>query len=164
MKKTIPTAQSAAHISAVIDLLTGTPERLTALSRALPDEQLGRPFGPGERSFCEVLAHMVNSEARTSEAIFATLLLDQPRLLDIHPERQWGRLLRIERLPFPDLLAYFNLRRTVLLSVLASLTENQWARTAVQEGKKRHESVYWLARALALHEQEHLREIEMTMK
>jgi hypothetical protein len=164
MRKPISTEQTSANITAIIDMLAGTPEKLALTSQGVSEDQLYRPFGPGERSFPEVVAHLINSEARTSEAIFATLLLDQPHLLDIHPERQWGRLLRIERLPFPDLLAYFNLRRTVLLSVLTALTENQWARTAIQKGKQRHESVFRQARALALHEQEHLQGIEKAMK
>jgi hypothetical protein len=80
--------------------------------------------------------------------------------IDIHPERQLGKLLRYDLLAFPDLLAYFNLRRTVLLRVLASLTEEQWARSIREAGKKRKESVYWRACSIAMHELEHLSDIE----
>jgi hypothetical protein len=78
-------------------------------------------LGQGQRSFTEILAHLINCEARSSEAIYLALLADDPVLVDIHPERQLGKLLRYDQLAFADLLAYFKLRRTVLLRVLASL-------------------------------------------
>ena len=46
------------------------------------------------------------------------------------------------------------------MNILASLNEKQWARTLREKGKKRQESVYWRARSQALHELEHLEDIE----
>jgi hypothetical protein len=57
-------------------------------------------------------------------------------------------------------MVYFGLRRTVLLRVLASLTEEKWSRCIREEGKQRKESVYWRARGQALHELEHLQDLE----
>ncbi len=88
------------------------------------------------------------------------MLADEPLLVDVHPEREWGKLLRYDRFLFSDLLAYFKLRRLLLLRVLDSLKPAQWSRVIRQEGKKRKESVYWQARSLAMHEQEHLSELE----
>jgi hypothetical protein len=102
---------------------------------------------------------LLNSEARSSEAIYLALLAGEPFVPDIHPERQWGKLLKLEQLPFSDLLSYFELRRTILLHVLTSLTEAQWTRVIREERKKRKESVYWQARSLALHELEHLSDL-----
>jgi hypothetical protein len=134
------------------------------LSKGLSSERLSQPLGSGERSFTEDLAHLIHSEARFSEAIYLALLADEPTFPDIHSERQWGRLLRFDLLPFSDLLAYFKLRRHVLLRVLASLTEEQWARTIREEGKKRQESVYWRARSLAMHELEHLSDLQSKLE
>jgi hypothetical protein len=64
--------------------------------------------------------------------------------------------LRYDLLDYSDLLAYFALRRTVLLRVLNALTEGQWARSVREAGKQRQESVDWRARSLPLHEPEHL--------
>lgn len=164
MKKSIPTQMTQATIAKVVAYLSQTPERLESLSQPLSVAQLCQPPGPGKRSFAEILAHLLHCEARSSEAIYVALLLDKPLFLDIHPERQWGNLLRYDLLPFADLLVYFRLRRTVLLRVLVSLTESQWSRTINEEGKKRQESVYWRARSLALHEHEHLAEIEDKME
>jgi hypothetical protein len=57
-------------------------------------------------------------------------------------------------------LGYFIFRRTVLLRVLSSLKIKQWSRAISEKEKKRKESVYWRARSIALHELEHLIDIE----
>jgi hypothetical protein len=160
MKKTVSTELTNANIEKVTALLGETPGELARLSKGLSSEQLCQPLGSGERSFTEDLAHLINSEARSSEAIYLALLLDEPIFPDIHSERQWGKLLKFDVLPFAELLAYFKLRRTVLLRVLAALTEAQWARSIREEGKKRQESAYWRARALAMHELEHLSDLQ----
>ncbi len=156
MKKSISTELTGANIARVLDLLAVAPAELKRLSAGLPGEQLQQPLGTGERSFAEDMAHLINSEARSSEAIYLALLVNEPLLADVHSERQFGKLLRFDLLPFVDLLAYFRLRRAILLRVLAGLVENQWVRTVREAGKQRQESVYWRARALALHEAEHL--------
>jgi predicted CopG family antitoxin len=160
MKKAISTDLTPANIAKVTGLLADTPMQLERLSRQLASEKLRQPLGSGERSFTEVLAHLINSEARSSEAIYLALLAEEPLFPDIHSERQWGKLLRYDLLAFSDLLAYFRLRRTILLRVLASLTEEQWSKVIREEGKKRKESVYWRARSLTMHELEHLTDMQ----
>jgi hypothetical protein len=160
MKKQISTEHTDANITEVMRLLRETPEKLTAVSTGLSEKQLQTPLGSGERSFTEALAHLINTEAITSEAIYLALMLDEPLLANIHAERDLGTLLRFDLLPFPDLMAYFNLRRTVLMHVLESLTGEQWSRVIREEKKQRKESVYWRARGQALHELEHLQDLE----
>ncbi len=164
VKKTISTELTPANIGKVIILLAEIPEKLASLSQRFPGEQLYQPMAPGERSFTEVVAHLLHCEARTSEAIYLALLTDEPLVADVHPERQWGKLVRYDLLECTDLLAYFSLRRTVLQRVLTSLTAAQWARTIREAGKQRQETVYWQARALALHELAHVSEIESWLK
>lgn len=160
MKKIISTEATNSNIAKVKDLLADTPLKLEGLSKRLPAEQLREPLGAGERSFTEDLAHLIHCEARSSEAIYLALLAEEPVFIDIHPERQLGKLLRFDLLAFPDLIAYFKLRRTVLLRVLDSLSEVQWSRSIRESGKKRKESVYWRARSMAMHELEHLLDME----
>ena len=160
MKRAISTQQTQANIATIMDLLAETPKRLERLSATLSSEQLRRSLGAGERSPTETLAHLVNCEERSAQAIYLALLLDAPYLPDIHPERQWGKLLRHDLCDFADLLAYFRFRRRVLLPVLTALTQDQWARVVREEGKQRQESVYWQARGLALHELAHLTDLE----
>lgn len=160
MKKNISTKQSEANIAKVMALLLETSLKLKNLSSVLSDEQFGQPLGTGERTITQILAHLQNCEARSSENITLALLKDEPNVLTIHPERELGKLLRYDQIPFLDLLAYFLTRRTVLLQILGALTSEQWSRTIRQEGRKRSESVYLLARTLALHEHGHLLDIE----
>ncbi len=143
-----------------MELLAETPAQLESLSKPLSEEQLCQPLGTGERSFTEDMAHLIHTEARSSEAIYLALLMKEPLVPDIHPERQWGKLLRFELLSFSELLSYFKLRRVILRRVLAALTETQWARSIREQGKKRQESVYWRARTIAMHELEHLTDLQ----
>jgi hypothetical protein len=160
MKKAVSTDLTDANIAKVKELLADTPRQLESLSKSLSEDQLRHPLGGGERSFTEDLAHLIHTEARSSEAIYLALLLEEPLVPDIHPERQWGKLLRFDLMPFGELLAYFKVRRAVFLSVLASLTDEQWARSIRETGKKRQESVYWRARAIAIHELDHLADLQ----
>ncbi len=160
MTKPIPTLQTPANIARVLALLAATPERLEAWGRGPDEATLRRPLAPGERSFVEIVAHLIHTEARAHEAIVLALLTVEPLLPAIHAERDYGRLMRHDLLPLAESLAYFRYRRAALLRVLESLSERQWARTVREEGKQRRESVYWRARGMALHEAEHLEEIE----
>jgi hypothetical protein len=164
MKKAFSTEPTKANTANVIALLTDTPVQLERLSVALDAARLRQPMKPGERSFSEVLAHLVHCEARSSEAIYLALLVNEPLFPDVHPERQWGKLLRYDLLDVSDLFAYFKLRRAVLMRVLTSLTEAQWQRVISEPGKKRKESVYWRARGLALHELEHVTDLQSKLK
>lgn len=163
MKKAIATDQTPENIAKVMEVLTESPARLEALSKSVSAEKLRQPMGKGERTASEVLAHMINGEARSSEMIYQALLVDEPFFADIHPERDWGKLLRFDLLDFSDLLVYFTVRRKVLLRVLSGLKETDWGRVVREEGKQRKESVYWRARTIAMHELDHLGDLEQKL-
>ncbi len=162
MKKAISTDQTSANIAKVMETLAESPIRLEALSKSVsaPSRKLRQPLGKGERTATEVLAHLINGEARSSEIIYQALLVNEPFFADIHPERDWGKLLRFDLLEFSELLAYFTIRRKVLLRVLSGLKEKDWARAVREEGKQRKESVYWRARTIAMHELDHVGDLE----
>ena len=160
MKKQISTDRNESNIEEVLRLLSETPAKLESLSKGLSEKQLQTPLGSGERTPTEILAHIINCEALTSESIYLAVLRNEPLIPGLHAERDLGKLLRFDTLPFLDLLAYFKLRRIVLLRILESLTEKQWSRVIREEGKQRKESVYWRARSQALHDLEHLLDLE----
>lgn len=162
--KRITTQPTPANIARVLELLAETPVNLEQLRTGLAESRLRQPLRPGERSFVQDLAHLLNSEARFPEAVYLALFADEPLLVTIHPERELGKLLHYEQFAADDLLAYFQLRRAFLLPLLESLTVEQWQRTIREAGKKRRESIYWRARALALHEHEHLADLEQKLK
>jgi hypothetical protein len=160
MKKTISTEITQANKLKVIELLASVPDTLVTLSQGFTAEALTQPLKHGERSFVEIVAHILNCDERMTESIYATLLLDKPIILNIHPEIQWGSLLHYEKLECMDLLTYLKFRRKVLVRILYELVDEQWKRTLQETGKQRQESVYWRARAQALHEAEHITQIE----
>ncbi len=164
MKQRISTNQTPENISKILEILTETPKRLEALSKGLSKEKLREPLGKGERSFTEDLTHLINGEAKSSEMIYQALLSHEPFFADVHPDRDWGKLTRFDLLDFSDLLDYFKTRRKILLRVLSGLKEAEWSKTIREEGKQRQESVYWRARAIAMHELEHIQDLEKKIK
>jgi hypothetical protein len=160
MKKSISSDQTESNIREVMKLLSEMPTKLASLTKRLSDEQRHAPLGPGERTPTEILAHILHCEALTAEAIYLALLKDEPLVPDIHAERDLGKLLRLDLLSFDELLTYYKVRRTILMRVLEPLTEKKWSRVVREEKKARKESVYWKARGQALHELEHLLDLE----
>jgi hypothetical protein len=160
MKKSISTDPTKANINAILNILTETPQKLNHFAKSFNTEAALLPLAEGERSFIQDIAHLINCEALSSQAICLALMLKEPLLHDIHAERDWGKLLRYELLEVSDLLAYFKFRRAVLLRILNSLSDEQWLRVVRGENKARKESVYWQARGLALHELDHLTDLE----
>jgi len=160
MKKSIGTDQTPENIAVVLEVLTESPKRLDALIKSVLAEKFSQPLGKGERTPTEVLAHVLNTEARSSEMIYQALLVKEPFFASIHPERDWGKLLRYDLLEFSESLAYFKIRRKVLLGVLSKLKEKDWSRAVREAGKPRKESVYWRARTIVMHELDHLRDLE----
>ncbi|MBL8102635.1 MAG: hypothetical protein JNM02_08910 [Anaerolineales bacterium] len=104
MKKSVSTDLTLANIATVMEVLAESSGRLDVLRKAVPAEKIHQPLGKGERTPIEVLAHMLNVEARSSEMIYQALLVDEPFFADIHPERDWGKLLRFDLLEFSELL------------------------------------------------------------
>jgi hypothetical protein len=149
----ITTKSTKANIEKVLALLAETPERLAYLSDGLPADQLERPLSPGEWSQRQVLAHLIACADVRSNRIYFALLLEDATVPEVHPQRQWEKLLRYGDRPYADLLSDFTLRREVLLSVLRPLSEADWGREV--RGDKRAHSVFNLARNIALHEYGH---------
>jgi hypothetical protein len=164
MKQQISTEQTEDNIRAVLQLLTEMPTRWEALGGRISAQQLRAPLAPGERTPTEVLAHILHCEAITAEAIFLALLRDEPMLPDIHAERDLGKLLRLDMLSFAELLSYFKIRRIILLRVLEPLPVKKWSRVMQESKKARKESIYWRARGQALHELEHILDLENKLR
>jgi len=87
MKKTISTELTSANIVRVTALLANSPGELESLSAGLSSQQLRQPLRVGERSFTQDQAHLLNSETRSSEAIYLALLADEPLFVNVDPER-----------------------------------------------------------------------------
>ena len=154
----INTQPSPKYFSRVLTLLGESPAKLEALRRSLTEEQLCEPLAEKEWSFKQQLAHLLSREEITSQSIYYALLVDDPILPDIHPQRHWAPLVDYEHFPVSKLLDYYYFRREIFLRVLADLSDTEWE-NVVRRASKRPETIYRLARALALHEVEHLEDI-----
>lgn len=159
-KMKLTTDLTPENIATALEVLAQTPVRLEALSKSVPAERLSQPLAKGERTPTEVLAHLVNGEARSAEMMYQALLTNEPFFASLHPDRDLGKLLRFDLLDFAELLDYFKIRRKVLMRVLSGLKEKDWARVIREEGKARRESVYWRARTIVMHELDHLEDLE----
>jgi hypothetical protein len=78
MKDSFSNEQTPANIAKVLEILIESPIRLVTLSKSVPAEKLRQPLGKGERTPAEVLAHMINGEARSAEIIYQALLVHEP--------------------------------------------------------------------------------------
>ena len=159
----INTQPSPKNFSRVLALLGESPAKLEALSRSLTEEQLCEPLSDNEWSFKQHLAHLLSREEIASQSIYYALLVDDPILPDIHPQRHWAPLVDYEHFPVPELFSSYNFRRATLLRVLAELTDAGWENT-VSRASKRPETIYRLARLLALHEVYHMEDIAGKLK
>ena len=154
----IKTLPSQANINRLLALLGETHAQFEDLPRSLFKDELCEPLSEGEWSFTEILAHLLCREEIISQSIYYALLVDDPILPDVHPQRQWAPLVRYAHFPVQELLGYFSFRRETLLRVLVDISGAEWIRV-VSRATKRPESIYRLARSLALHEVDHLQDI-----
>lgn len=146
-----------AGIEKFLALLAETPDRMTVLTHGLDDAHLRMAPGPGEWSIVDILSHL-RSCADVWGGIIAAMLSDnEPALEEIHP-RTWQKKAGYEKFPFNESLRQFMTQRQELLGQLRCLSFEQWERGAVI-GKRRH-TVFNQARRMALHEQDHLGQIE----
>ena len=158
--KRFSTDQTQENIEKIIDILEQTPSELVKLSKDLNSDQLHKPLAPGKRSFIEDVTHLINVEAIGSRSIFYPLMISDPILGKVHPEKDFGNLMKFDELEFEELLNYFTTRRKILLRVLKSLKPNDWSKTSAQEGRKNKDTIYRSARGLSIHEYEHLEKIK----
>ncbi len=148
---------SPAAINQHLQTLVETPRRLHALSEGLSDEILASPPGSKDWSAVEVLAHMRSCSDLWSYSIFAMLAADSPTLA-LLDARRWVKTTKYATLGFRRLLLAFSLDREDLFAVVNGLPESAWARSADIGGRKH--TVFSQFRRMALHETEHLMQIE----
>jgi hypothetical protein len=159
----IPTKHSPQNIEKILGTLVDTPARLRTLSRARSRTELSAPLSPGQWSFTEVLAHLNACAELSTQAIYYALLVENPVLPDVHPQRNWAKLLRYDRFSVGDLLTSFSFRRVILSGKLSKLSEVQWERPMTR-GRKRPENIYRIARSLAIHEVDHITQLATLLR
>jgi hypothetical protein len=155
----ISTKTSEANIKKILTILAASPGRLQALSEPRSALELNAPLKQDHWSFAKVMAHLYAYAELINHATYYALLFENPTLPNVHPQQNWARLVRYDQFAFSSLLASFVFQREVLLHKLTGLNDTQWARLVTREGK-RQETIYRLNRSMALHEIDHLAQLE----
>lgn len=144
-------------IQQFLRLLVATPGRISAAANAVSQSQTY--LKPDSRSWSaqEVLAHLRACADVWGSYIESMLADEEPVLPDIHPRRY---LMQTDypSLDFTDSLKAFSRQRRKLLKALTSLHFDDWSRGALI-GSRRH-TVFTQVRRMAMHEAEHVAQIE----
>lgn len=148
---------SSSEIQKHLVLLEENIKRMAACTAKVDAMRLASSSSKREWSAVEILGHLRACDDLWSYSIYAMLTDQQPSLALID-ERRWTKMLGYANLNFHQSFEVFAAKRTELIAVLKSLSEEAWSRTALIEG--RQHSVFSQVRRLALHEREHCNQIE----
>jgi len=152
---------TASGIDAVLSILNETPGRLGNLIMAFDGRHRYKPPGIKTWSVAEILAHLRACADIWTFSIYAMLTEEKPSLPDIN-ERKWAKVTSYARLPIGISLQAFTFQREGLLRVLKPLPKDGWEHSSMI--LEREHTVFSQARRMALHEQDHLEQIEDLLK
>lgn len=144
-------------IEEILSILAETPEWILAACNGLTNDQLLSKPHQKAWSVNEVLAHLRACVDIWEKDIHVMLEEDTPRVRYISP-RTYIRRTNYPQLNFWVSFHAFAQERDAFLKVLRGLAFDDWSRDAVI--KDRVHTVYSQARRMALHERDHLDQIE----
>ena len=152
-------------IQQVLTLLAAAPARIAALTEGFSPAQLLVPPGLGEWSARDVLAHLRACSDVWGKYIRLILAEDRPSIRAVSP-RTWIKRTDYTQQDFQPSLHVYTTQRADLLAVLQPLAPAAWERPAVVTGvgKPIERTVHTYAERLAVHEREHVRQIEGLFK
>ena len=148
----------------ILTLLADSPRRIAEVTEGLTPEQLGRRIGQDTWSIIDILAHLRACSDRWGGDIVTILAKDNPTIRAISP-RTWMRETNSPDLKFRPSFESFGAQRAELLTTLASLSPEQWARSAtvLRGGRSLERTVWDLAEQLANHERGHVEQINQVV-
>jgi hypothetical protein len=146
-----------AEIEKYLALLDEFPRTVAARTVGLSEAQLRWSPDKKDWSIVEVLAHLRACAEIWSFTMYAMLTENKP-VFPLLDECRWAKAARYATFEFQPAFQSFCLQRQELLVVLKTLDLENWARSANIEG--RNHTVFSQARRMALHETEHLNQIQ----
>ena len=146
-----------AEITKYLALLEEFPRTVAARTAGLSEAQLRWSPSKKDWSVVEVLAHLRACAEIWSFSIYAMLAENKP-VFPLLDERRWTKAARYATFEFQPAFQIFCLQRQELIAVLKPLDIETWARSANIEG--RNHTVFSQTRRMALHETEHLDQIQ----
>ncbi len=145
----------------VLTLLAATPQRIVALTADLSPAQLHTPPTDDGWSLNDVLAHLRACADVWGNCIVTIIAGDTPTLRAINP-RTWIKQTNYLDLEFAPSLRSFITQRADLLAALEPLSPEGWLRVATVRGagKVLERTVLFYGQWLAVHERQHVKQIE----
>lgn len=153
-------ARAPLTIDKTMTILTDTPRRIAALTADVPPARLRRHPTRDEWSVVDVLAHLRSCADARGDFIPMILAEDRPTLRAIDP-RTFIKHTDYRDLDFATSFRAFVRQRARLLTLLRSLSQKGWSRTAIVTGGglARERTVLFYAQWVARHEVPHVKQI-----
>jgi hypothetical protein len=148
-------------IDQILTILADSPRRIAAAAANIAPDRLHTPPGPGEWPANEVLAHLRACADVWGKYMALILAEDVPVIRAVSP-RTYIHKTDYPKQEFQASLQAFSEQRAALLEVLQPLAPEGWARKALVKGvgKPITRTVHDYAERLAVHERDHVRQIE----
>ncbi|MBE2224995.1 MAG: DinB family protein [Anaerolineae bacterium] len=148
-------------VEEILTLLDKNQRAIVELLAELTPTQLRMPANDGGWSAVEVLAHLRSCADVWGNCITTILAEDRPTIRAVNPTR-WIKGTDYPELAFQPSFHAFTVQRTELLTLLRSLTAEDWLRGATVTGAGRplERTVQFYAQWLGKHERSHLKQFK----
>ncbi len=152
---------TAAEIEEILEALAETPRRLASMTSDLEHARLHTKADADAWSANDILAHLRSCADVWGKSIQAMITQDNPTLRYVSP-RTWIRKTDYPHQDFQVSFQVFAGQRDDLLALLKPLALEGWSRAATFTGttRGRDQTVFSYARRIALHERDHLEQLE----
>lgn len=158
-------SKSSLTIDQALTLLAATPRRIAELSAGLPPAQLHTAPDHEGWSANDVLAHLRACADVWGDCMIAIVAEDEPTLRAVNPRTYIKKTDYLEQ-EFQPALRAFARQRADLMAVLEPLPRKSWSRTAsvTGAGKVLERTLLFYGRWLAVHERQHMNQLESMVK
>lgn len=143
----------------VISYLDKTPSEIERITQDVDPHLLQTRQDPDSWSAVEILAHLHACATIWGKSIQEMIEENNPIIEDLHP-RKWKKLSEFSIMAFEQSLQEFILHRRILISRLITLSADDWGKSGWIKNKKH--TIFSQARRMALHELDHLDQLEKT--
>jgi len=145
-----------------LDVLSSTPSKLQETVRKLSPDAASKPPAPGKWSAGQIAAHLAESELVFGYRI-RSILANSGMPIAAYDQAERAKTMRYDGIPMQSSLQRLALLREWNVTLLRSLTPEQWERFGIHAERGR-ESVKELTDLLAGHDVNHMQQIERIVK
>jgi uncharacterized damage-inducible protein DinB len=139
-------------------LLAAAPQELERLIRDVPETKLRQRPAPGKWSICEIVAHLADTELVGGYRI--RMILGSPGTqIQAFDQDKWAAAMQYQKREVPKSLDQFRALREANLSLLKSLTPEQWRQYGIHS-ERGEESIEVIVRMFAGHDINHREQIQ----